>query len=1151
MKYIKHIILTAMAVVVMTGAWAQTEIDPDPYTPTQQTDGSWMFTMPAANKLLEVQYQYTLTLSHNAGHGTVEIISPGGSTGNVNIFNYCYDCSRHPAYPKKTSDNNNIYNFSNPYVGLNGIGTANNSSTGPWKLEYVGQYSHSEYNFSVSSIRSSYGLSSDENIPIFLLYQWDGTRYQPVVYGVACAYNSNDHTLLFVAEGNWGCFLSDNSHSQNVNMGVDEDLSNGLPGFVTAATPSLPEGVTDNHNGTYTVVSGTELTIEAIANTAEHYYFDNWTNEQGSKYTTGVVTPTGSRPATSLLTLTITGDTTVRGNFRIDTFDLKLSTNNANMGHIDIGGQQYESKDTMLTDHQHIDVAAIPESGYYFVNWTDANGIEKSKNTHIMVTAISDTTLTANFAPYAILQIASNNNAWGTVALQAGTTGNHELTLYDESESTSNQLIPAYTYWFDALTRSQHVIPATKLAEIKGGTISSIKYYAQQPVTWTSSKNIDVYLKEVTGTTLNSLVEKSSCTLVYNGTLNVNNGIVTITFSSPFSYNGGDLLVGIENLEEGNYNSVSFLGEDVPGASIGGRGGNFTQQNFLPMSTFTYQTAGAIENTNGSYSVIPGTEVTVTATPANDYHFVNWTDENSNVMGTDAQMTFTVTGDTAVTGNFAVRPVLKLATNDPAMGTVKIDSAKKTIIPYNSIESDSCSGCKICWPGEGSDKLFDGNTSSGKWSTDSTVKFVVFHTNTPVQVNGYTLFTGNDNANEHGRNPKSWVLKAKLASTDGWTTVATVTNDQTMQDVNYTPFDFEMDVPGTYQYFRFEVSALRGDGNFMQLGEMQLFKKRAISFLDSVSVKNAAANEYYVLPGAKVAVKAIPAAGYQLLKWEDNSTDLDRTVTVTGDTTALATFGLPTPGVTPEGNLTVFGGRFLSETGEIVATPALTETGELIDESAVPVPVFTCPATVKDTNDNVYEVVKLGNQCWMKSNLRTMNYPDGSNISASNMANPNNTTANGLLYSWSAVMHGASSSSANPSGVQGICPRGWHVPSDAEWTQMTDYVSSQSDYQCGASSDEISKALASKTLWKISTTSSCTPGNSPQDNDATGFSAIPAGGVGTMTIAFGENAVFWSSTEKDNSSAYFRSLFYNSSTVTAMYRDKNYKFSVRCVRDEE
>lgn len=649
-----------MAVVVMTGAWAQT-------SPEKQPNGSWKFTMPAANKLLEVENYntYTLTLSHNAGHGTVELLRPGSSAAvgtAENAFQYCYDCQRSPAYPTVANNgHNNLSGFSAPYVGLAGIGYGyTNSSTGPWKLEYVGQYSHSEYNFSVSGVRHTYGLNSDEDVPIFLLFQWDGTQYQPVVYGVACAYSKlnnthdDDHTLLFVAEGHWGCFLSNNQHSQDLNIDFDEDLSMGMDDFAEAATPSLPEGVTDNGNGTYTVVSGTELTIEAIANSAEHYYFNNWTNEQGSKYTTGVVTPTGPRPATSLLTLTITGDTTVRGKFRIDTFDLTLSTNNANMGHIDIGGQQYESKDTMLTDHQHIDVAAIPEPGHYFVNWTDANGIEKSKNTHIMVTAISDTTLTANFAPYAILQIASNNNAWGTVALQAGTTGNHELTLYDESESTSNHLIPAYTCWFDALTRSQHVIPATKLAEVKGGTISSIKYYAQDPVTWTSSKNIDVYLKEVTNTTLNSLVEKNSCTVVYNGQLNVVDGIVTITFSSPFSYNGGNLLVGIENLEAGNYNcGVSFLGEDVPGASIGGQGGNFTQQDFLPMSTFTYQTAGAIENTDGSYSVIPGTEVTVTATPANDNHFVNWTDENSNVMGTDAQLTFTVTGDTAVTGNFA------------------------------------------------------------------------------------------------------------------------------------------------------------------------------------------------------------------------------------------------------------------------------------------------------------------------------------------------------------------------------------------------------------------------------------------------------------------------------------------------------------------
>lgn len=400
-----------------------------------------------------------------------------------------------------------------------------------------------------------------------------------------------------------------------------------------------------------------------------------------------------------------------------------------------------------------------------------------------------------------------------------------------------------------------------------------------------------------------------------------------------------------------NFQSGSITGVNAKSLTIGMQ----QQSMYIDSITVYYMPDSVAPYMNGTtvvadkYRIVPGKNVTVKATAASATHYIaEWTKQQGTAaavtLGTDiaetASTTFPMEASTVIAGTFAVRPVLKLATNDPAMGTVKIDSAggsgEKTI--YTNI---SVSVCCTSEPDEGCEKLFDGDTSGhNKWGTEDQNKFVEFQTSAAVQVNGYTLVTGDDNADYwgQGRNPKSWVLKAKLASTDSWTTVATVNNDETMQDVNYTPFDFEM-VPGTYQYFRFEVSALRGDGNFMQLGEMQLFKKRAISFLDSVSVKDAAANEYYVLPGAKVAVKAIPAAGYQLLKWEDNSTDLDRTVTVTGDTTVLATFGLPTPGVTPEGNLTVFGGRFLSETGEIVATPALTETGELIDESVVPVPV--------------------------------------------------------------------------------------------------------------------------------------------------------------------------------------------------------------------
>lgn len=124
--------------------------------------------------------------------------------------------------------------------------------------------------------------------------------------------------------------------------------------------------------------------------------------------------------------------------------------------------------------------------------------------------------------------------------------------------------------------------------------------------------------------------------------------------------------------------------------------------------------------------------------------------------------------------------------------------------------------------------LVDGNKTSTKWCVGGEHKsdgvwYCEFHTASAVQVDGYTLTTGDDNSDWNGRNPKDWVLKAKLNSGDAWTTIATVTNDATLDDINNKSYDFFVDVPGEYKYFRFEVSATRGDG-VMQLEELELFK---------------------------------------------------------------------------------------------------------------------------------------------------------------------------------------------------------------------------------------------------------------------------------------------------------------------------------------
>jgi uncharacterized protein (TIGR02145 family) len=96
---------------------------------------------------------------------------------------------------------------------------------------------------------------------------------------------------------------------------------------------------------------------------------------------------------------------------------------------------------------------------------------------------------------------------------------------------------------------------------------------------------------------------------------------------------------------------------------------------------------------------------------------------------------------------------------------------------------------------------------------------------------------------------------------------------------------------------------------------------------------------------------------------------------------------------------------------------------------------------VTDYDGNTYKTIKIGNQVWMAENLRSTHYSDGSPITIFNYDNDDaNVLVFGRLYTWSAVMMGATSSNSNPSNVQGIAPVGWHVPSKAEWQQLIDYL---------------------------------------------------------------------------------------------------------------
>ena len=200
----------------------------------------------------------------------------------------------------------------------------------------------------------------------------------------------------------------------------------------------------------------------------------------------------------------------------------------------------------------------------------------------------------------------------------------------------------------------------------------------------------------------------------------------------------------------------------------------------------------------------------------------------------------------------------------------------------------------------------------------------------------------------------------------------------------------------------------------------------------------------------------------------------------------------------------------------------------------------------------------------MKENLSTTHYSNGEEIPAgtdtsSTVAyryNPNDwgdvVATYGHLYNWPAVMHGESPSDNVPSGVQGICPTGWHVPSNAEWTQLASYVGNQHDYYC-SNWHNSGKPLASTTGWNTAPQINCAVGNNLSANNASGFSALPAGSWPLRYYwydrNYGKEALFWTSTIHYSNNIYLRALRYEETDLSDSSTGHSRGFSVRCVCD--
>ncbi len=244
---------------------------------------------------------------------------------------------------------------------------------------------------------------------------------------------------------------------------------------------------------------------------------------------------------------------------------------------------------------------------------------------------------------------------------------------------------------------------------------------------------------------------------------------------------------------------------------------------------------------------------------------------------------------------------------------------------------------------------------------------------------------------------------------------------------------------------------------------------------------------------------------------------------------------------------------YIMKNGSVVAKYNVnTEVDSIVFYRPDPEPSNTF---VDERDGNIYRYVTIGDQVWMAENLRYLPFVTDSleildtpayyvsgygGTDVEDAKKHPNYKKYGVLYNWFAVMDGANSSDANPSGVQGVCPDGWHVPSDLEFLELTAALG-VSFHQAGGKLKETGTEY-----WKAP--------NSGATNEF-GFGAR-GGGLHTRVIGkfidLKEIGYWWTTTQEElffPNSSYVRFMWYDKPSMIKQNYDKLYGFSLRCLKD--